>query len=506
VRTVNILHIKRVLLLLIAVATCLVFFSACDSYTDNEPDEVSASPTAATSEAIIQATTKPEANIQEATVPSGELQAGGIMISQGDAVEGVFTGDERFGSGYVDMSGEGVQVDAVGPRISAHARPLRRIVKQDVNGRELNDSFYLYRNLLNDAEKRVYDQVYANAVELDPDFNISTNVHYEQLHGIVLGVRFDNPDLFWLDNTYRYTYDQHGYITSVTLTFFDDAVRNIDAYKGNFYKATDSVLEHVMAFDDDIYKMKFIHDFLTNINTYEWADMNQSAYSAVWYGRTVCAGYSMAFHYYMQRLGIPSAVLRGYAGEDHIWNIVNVGGEWYEMDVTWNNPIGSAPNVYFYNYFNITTGAISDTHRRYEPSALLPDAGGTYYSYANYFGNQPGSDFSAISYGNPSHNLPPVYPAAGSQHNPGPQAGHAPSPDDDHPGDAPPDGLYADAGSHINTTDAVEEWLINMSDDEWHDLWDYLEEVLSDEEYWEVNDMDWDDLIGFLTRMMNENG
>ena len=44
-----------------------------------------------------------------------------------------------------------------------------------------------------------------------------------------------------------------------------------------------------------------------------------------------------------------------------------------------------------------------------------------------------------------------------------------------------------------------------MSDDEWDDLWDYLEEVLSDEEYWEVNDMDWVDLIGFLTWMMNES-
>ena len=48
----------------------------------------------------------------------------------------------------------------------------------------------------------------------------------------------------------------------------------------------------------------------------------------------VCAGYAHAFQYCMQKLGIPAAYIVGYAGEAHAWNLLQLGGEYYCMDVT----------------------------------------------------------------------------------------------------------------------------------------------------------------------------
>ena len=52
-------------------------------------------------------------------------------------------------------------------------------------------------------------------------------------------------------------------------------------------------------------KEKYVHDTLIEMNKYDENEkLNQSAYSALVKGKTVCAGYSRAFMYIMNKLGI----------------------------------------------------------------------------------------------------------------------------------------------------------------------------------------------------------
>lgn len=59
----------------------------------------------------------------------------------------------------------------------------------------------------------------------------------------------------------------------------------------------------------------------------------------------VCDGYARAFKVLCDRLGIPCVLENGYAktapnakGVLHMWNAVQIGGKWYGVDVTWNDP------------------------------------------------------------------------------------------------------------------------------------------------------------------------
>lgn len=59
----------------------------------------------------------------------------------------------------------------------------------------------------------------------------------------------------------------------------------------------------------------------------------------------VCDGYSRAFKTLCDRLNIPCVLENGYAktspdskGGFHMWNAVEIGGQWYGVDVTWNDP------------------------------------------------------------------------------------------------------------------------------------------------------------------------
>lgn len=95
--------------------------------------------------------------------------------------------------------------------------------------------------------------------------------------------------------------------------------------------------------------------------------MNQSAYSALVQGRSVCAGYARAYQYLMQQLGIPCYYCTGYAGENHAWNIVRLDGVYYNVDVTWDD---TEPATY--DYFNKSDRQYASTHMRTGLSVYLP--------------------------------------------------------------------------------------------------------------------------------------
>lgn len=50
----------------------------------------------------------------------------------------------------------------------------------------------------------------------------------------------------------------------------------------------------------------------------------------------VCEGYSRSLQLLCHQAGIPCVVLNSYS---HMWNAVQVGGAWYVVDSTWNDPI-----------------------------------------------------------------------------------------------------------------------------------------------------------------------
>lgn len=104
------------------------------------------------------------------------------------------------------------------------------------------------------------------------------------------------------------------------------------------------------------------------------AEMNQSAYSTLVNGRTVCAGYARAFQYLMQQLGVPCYYCTGYAGESHAWNIIRLDDGYYNVDATWDDTGDGT-----YDYFNKTDADYAGSHLRQEMSVYLPSCDGQAY-------------------------------------------------------------------------------------------------------------------------------
>lgn len=79
-----------------------------------------------------------------------------------------------------------------------------------------------------------------------------------------------------------------------------------------------------------------------------------SPYAITQHGRGVCQSYAALFQKFSDRLDIPSRFILGtrdYHGEEkHSWNKVQIDGNWYNIDLTWDDPvIGNGSN-------NLNTG------------------------------------------------------------------------------------------------------------------------------------------------------
>ena len=62
-----------------------------------------------------------------------------------------------------------------------------------------------------------------------------------------------------------------------------------------------------------------------------------TSYGAFGNHNVVCQGYALAFKVLMDRAGIPCCYVKSDA-MNHAWNIVQLDGNWYHVDVTWDDP------------------------------------------------------------------------------------------------------------------------------------------------------------------------
>ena len=257
-----------------------------------------------------------------------------------------------------------------------------------------------YRELLSEKQQLAYDiavtTTQAGLFEIQCNFGISE----QEMLVAMKAVKYDFPEFFYLA----------GFSSDVDV---DDNARDLHLGIHNDIKTVgiDSALAQVAAkvspvvaearqLSSDIEKVKYITDTICQTTVYprlneqgiapsgksDWE--MQTMWSCIKDGETVCAGYSTTFHYYMKLLGIPATTM---TGGRHGWNLLQLDGDYYYMDVTW---IDTSENYRWFNFNEelLVQYAAGDKfriecHTGEGLSALLPAAHGTKYGYEAWFGS-----------------------------------------------------------------------------------------------------------------------
>jgi hypothetical protein len=125
-----------------------------------------------------------------------------------------------------------------------------------------------------------------------------------------------------------------------------------------------------------------IHDWLVNNCRYDATAPNcYDAYGAIVDGRAVCQGYAYAMQYLLYRAGIQCLFVSGTSQDQpHGWNIVKIDRYYYQLDVTWDDPVSNVSTL-SHQYFNLTYDEMNVDHLFDTTNYPLPDCSSTADNY-----------------------------------------------------------------------------------------------------------------------------
>lgn len=118
-----------------------------------------------------------------------------------------------------------------------------------------------------------------------------------------------------------------------------------------------------------------IHDYLVLNTAYDTTETRNSGYDLLVNGTTMCAGYAEAYQDLLLRAGIPCLYVSSDSME-HAWNLVCIDGQWYHVDVTWDDPSPDQYGFVSHEYFLLTDqeiAAMEEPHHGWETETACTD-------------------------------------------------------------------------------------------------------------------------------------
>ena len=259
---------------------------------------------------------------------------------------------------------------------------------------------FIYYAQLTEEEQAVYVQALDAFSTGNASFSPCRNISLDSANRIMHALCKDQPQLFWLNESFQYSYrnsfDGSEKVTEITADFnaLADDLENNRAAVETQRDVLIADLYELPAWEQE----KYVHDRLASMITYSGdSSYNQTLYSALCQQETVCAGYAKAFQYLMTSLGIPCYYCEGTAQDSadtsadwsaHAWNIVGLDGRYVNVDLTWDDTSLASAGLISYAQYNRTDSDLSfaQTHQRSDDCLFLPVCDGDLYSYEQLYG------------------------------------------------------------------------------------------------------------------------
>lgn len=251
----------------------------------------------------------------------------------------------------------------------------------ELNISENKGERYAY-STLTDEEKKLYDDIVSGIEGLR--FKICDEDAYSleewtKIYGLVYN---QEPQLFYMGSK----------IKVGKLFYLTKDIPSINQMQKSIDEVADKLVDEANSKSTTFEKLKVFHDYLVLNSTFELKEDGSYDYNATIYnafgsndeqGNIQCAGYAKAIQYLCDKTGIPCMVVTGETtkGQSHAWNVVKVDGEWYNLDVTWDDPVLNTPNYknIRYNYFLVPDAPIHNVSHLHVSQKQL--SSGTFVTY-----------------------------------------------------------------------------------------------------------------------------
>lgn len=220
--------------------------------------------------------------------------------------------------------------------LSGEPEEVEELRQMEVAQSEEGHQEYYFKQL-NEEEQRVYRELLKGIRAREKDFylTLSQDDSIDRCYHAVLK---DHPEIFWVHNhekIYKTTYSDSDYCTFTPGYIYTES--EISEIQNAMEAGFQEVSSLIPADASDYEKVRIVYTYVIDNTQYQASDDDQSIAGVFWKKEAVCAGYSGAVQYLLERIGVPCIYVDGStqgSTEGHAWNIVKLDGEYYYVDAT----------------------------------------------------------------------------------------------------------------------------------------------------------------------------
>ncbi len=206
------------------------------------------------------------------------------------------------------------------------------------------DSIY---DSLNDRQKRAYEDL-DKAVESGRTLSGLGYLSVKEGEEVRHAFMYDHPEIWYFASNWNLYV--HGGSDSCSEYRYEPVFSRQEIWRMDVELAS-SIPSIDMSFvNSEHKKVMRIHDWLCENVTYvsrvqgDPKDHKGDIYGAFVERQAVCEGYTKAFTYLCHKygldcVGVVGGTYKSGGASDHAWNLVKVDGDWYFVDVTWDDPV-----------------------------------------------------------------------------------------------------------------------------------------------------------------------
>ncbi|MCR5544611.1 MAG: transglutaminase domain-containing protein [Eubacterium sp.] len=295
---------------------------------------------------------------------------------------------------YYEITGEDTEGTSVEEILSDIQSNDSKALSVPSSAAGLNRDWYKYGSKyfyekLNYGQKELYRDLYSYSLYLigtiDDNSEMDANVKHSVVrsggqnikeylspgfrinnYGLTTSQASDAYDIFLYENPQFYFWDYMTYSNSSSYpndptmwfsiyTIFADSKARAQ-YTQQIFSKLDSLVNIVNGESSDAAKIRKAMVLVMNMNIYAFSkdsraasgavkpvyneQYDQSLYSSIMLGYSVCAGYAKAMQAILSSCGIHIVTATSYntkASTGHAWNYVYMNGAWYQVDATWED-------------------------------------------------------------------------------------------------------------------------------------------------------------------------
>lgn len=231
--------------------------------------------------------------------------------------------------------------------------PLPQGIETDAAG-----SYYYYyqdKQKYSKAEKYIAEQLYSCADVIDVSEYKLTLSDFDK---VMTDILLSRPDIFYIEPEYSYTkYRNSDYINTFTPGYYY-AKSTISRRREELSSESDRLLSGLSDSWSDAQKALYIHDKLALTMEYDENNEIRSAYEGIITKKALCVSYAMAYKYLMDKAGIKCICVTS-TEMAHCWNMAEIDGEWYHIDVTWDDLLPDFQGMVSHDLFMLSDSKIT---------------------------------------------------------------------------------------------------------------------------------------------------